>query len=176
VHSPKKCPGCDIFFQHSFSFSLVCTEWYTSVSVGDCLQIWKVAANRFNKQLRTADKGLYSILGVAYGKQYFIVKFLCYKILKNVATTYGAVEVQLYSFLTSSLGVVSDHIHASSALTVDIRLGGLHRRPGHNCLPRLGIEPMLSVLEQVTKLIELYRLIECLYLCANPLKPSGNHM
>ena len=35
--------------------------------VGDGLQIWKVAANIFNKQSRTADKGRSSNLGVGRG-------------------------------------------------------------------------------------------------------------
>jgi hypothetical protein len=34
---------------------------------GDDLQIWKVAANIFNKQLWTANKGLSSSLGVGCG-------------------------------------------------------------------------------------------------------------
>jgi hypothetical protein len=34
---------------------------------GDGLQIWRVPANVLNKQSRTADKGLYSSLGVRLG-------------------------------------------------------------------------------------------------------------
>jgi hypothetical protein len=34
---------------------------------GDCLQIWRVAANILNKQSRTADKGSFSSLGVGLG-------------------------------------------------------------------------------------------------------------
>jgi hypothetical protein len=34
---------------------------------GDGLQIWRVAANIFNKQWRTAEKGWSSSLGVGHG-------------------------------------------------------------------------------------------------------------
>jgi hypothetical protein len=33
----------------------------------DCLLIWRVVANVLNEQSRTADKGLFSILGVGRG-------------------------------------------------------------------------------------------------------------
>jgi hypothetical protein len=37
------------------------------VDKGVCLQIWKIAANIFTKQLQTADKGWSSSLGVGLG-------------------------------------------------------------------------------------------------------------
>jgi hypothetical protein len=44
------------------------------VDEGGGLQIWRVAANIVNKQLQTADKGLSSSLGWAWGKQLLTVK------------------------------------------------------------------------------------------------------
>jgi hypothetical protein len=57
------------------------------IAGGDGLQIWRMVANILNKQLRIADKGLYSSLGVEHGANNALPKKII--LLRNVTKGLG---------------------------------------------------------------------------------------